>query len=346
VKVLAMAGESTVAGWSEVDGIPVRRLPPHPGVVSSFCSAGAHLVRERGSGIDVVYTVSTSRLVYWSGIWARAIRRPLVVEFVNNNIEDRPQRLLMARLLARSAALAIAISRPVADQFHRLGVPEERVWVRPNPVETARFRLASPERRAAARRRFGAGDDTILHVLVGVLSARKNHIVGIGAIEQLPDPHHLIIAGPVFPEERDYAARLARRVRSSSASGRLSLIAEFVPDVEELMYAADCLWMPSKEEGLGNVMLEALCCGVPCIISNRLGLDEHISDGRNGLKAEPTPQAWSAAVLSMAELFRDMGARRAIGEGSRARYDCLAIDAELFRRLSSLRTQTSSACPS
>jgi glycosyltransferase involved in cell wall biosynthesis len=185
-----------------------------------------------------------------------------------------------------------------------------------------------------------------LHVLVGVLSARKNHIVGIGAIEQLPDPHHLIIAGPVFPEERDYAARLARRVRSSSASGRLSLIAEFVPDVEELMYAADCLWMPSKEEGLGNVMLEALCCGVPCIISNRLGLDEHINDGRNGLKAEPTPQAWSTAVLSIAQLFRDMEARRAIGEGSRAVYDCFAIDAELFRRLSSLRTRASSACPS
>ena len=33
VKVLALAGESTVAGWSEVDGIPVRRLPATPGVV-------------------------------------------------------------------------------------------------------------------------------------------------------------------------------------------------------------------------------------------------------------------------------------------------------------------------
>jgi glycosyltransferase involved in cell wall biosynthesis len=235
VKVLALAGESTVAGWSEVDGIPVRRLPANPGVLSSFCSAGAHLVGERRSGTDVVYTVSTSRLVYWSGIWARAIRRPLVVEFANNNIEETPQRRLMAQLLARSAALAIAISRPVADQFRGLGVPDERIWVRPNPVDTTRFHLPSAERRAAARQRFGVGDDTILHVLVGVLSERKNHIVGIGAIEQLPDPHRLIIAGPVFPKERDYAAQLARRVRSSPAGRRLSLIAEFVSDIEELM---------------------------------------------------------------------------------------------------------------
>jgi glycosyltransferase involved in cell wall biosynthesis len=343
VKVLALAGESTVAGWSEVDGIPVRRLPATPGVVSSFCSAGAHLVRERRSGTDVVYTVSTGRLVYWSGIWARAIRRPLVVEFANNNIEETPQRRLMAQLLARSAALAIAISRPVADQFRRLGVPQERIWVRPNPVDTARFHHPSAERRAAARQRFGVGDDTILHVLVGALADRKNHIVGIGAIEQLPDPHRLIIAGPVFPKEREYATQLARRVRSSPAGRRLSLIAEFISEIEELMYAADCLWMPSKEEGLGNVMLEALCCGVPCIISNRLGLDEHISDGQNGFKVEPTAEAWSATVLSITGLFGDIEARRSLSERSRAVYDSLAIDAEFFKRLSSLRARTSSA---
>ena len=239
----------------------------------------------------MVYALTTGRLVYISGFWARLLRLPLVSEFVHNNIEDTPQRRLLARLLARSAALTIAI----ADQFRRLGVPDERIWVRPNPVDTARFHHPSAEQRAAARRRFGAGDDTILHVLVGALADRKNHIVGIGAIERLPEPHRLVIAGPVFPQERDYAAELARRVRSSAAAGRVSLIAEFVSDVEELMYAADCLWMPSKEEGLGNVMLEALCCGVPCIISKRLGLDEHISDRQNGFKAEPTAEAWSAA---------------------------------------------------
>lgn len=342
VEVLALAGESTVAGQSYVDGIPVRRLPANPGVGSSFCSVGAHLVRKRRAGIDLVYTVSTSRLVYWSGIWARAIRRPLVVEFVNNNIEETPQRRLMAQLVARSAALAIAISQPIADQFRRVGVPDERIWVRPNPVDTTRFHHPSAEQRAAARQRFGVADGTFLHVLLGALADRKNHAVAIGAIERLPDPHRLIIAGPVFPKEPDYAAQLARRVRSSPAGARLSLVAQFVPDIEELMYAADCLWMPSKEEGLGNVMLEALCCGVPCIISNRLGLDEHIKDRRNGFKAEPTAEAWSAAVQSLTELFRDSEARRALSERSCALYDCLAIDAELFERLSSLRARTTS----
>ena len=337
-----MAGERTTHGWSELDGIPVHRLRETRNAARLFIGAGQHFFDEFRRHADVMYTLTTGRLVYISGIWARLLRRPLVVEFVSNNIEETAQRRLMAGLLARSAALAIAISRPVADQFRRLGVPDERIWLRPNPVDTARFHHPSAEQRAAARQRFGVADDTILHVLVGALADRKNHVVGIGAIEWLPHPHRLIIAGPVFPQERDYAAQLAQRVRSSPAGARLSLIAKFIPDIEQLMYAADCLWMPSKEEGLGNVMLEALCCGVPCVISNRLGLDEHISDRQNGFKAEPTAEAWSAAVLSITELFRDIEARRALSERSCAAYDCRAIDTELFERLSSVRARTNS----
>ena len=336
VRVLALAGESTTPGWSTLDDIAVRRLPAEPGFASTFCSAGAHLIAERRRGVDLVYTVSTSRLVYFAGVWARAIRRPLVVEFANNNIADSPQRMAMARILARSAALAIAISQPVAEQFRRLGVPEERIWVRPNPVDTARFHLPTPAQRSAARQRFGAADGTILHVLVGVLSDRKNHIVGIEAIERLPEPHRLVIAGPVFRKEPDYAAHLARRIQSSGASGRIAFIPEFIADVEELMYAADCLWMPSKEEGLGNVMLEALCCGVPCIISNRLGLDEHIRHMQSGFEAEPNGGAWSSAVDLVNGLIADAEKRRVLSERSCAAYDAAAIDAEHFRRLSSV----------
>lgn len=339
VRVLALAGESTSIGWSEVDGIPVRRLPAGGGFFAAFRSAAEHLQRESAAGFDLVYCVTTGRLVYGAGLWARVMRRPLVVEFVNNNIEDTPQRRLMARMLARSAALAIAISKPVRDQFLRLGVPQDRIWVRPNPVDTARFRTPSAAERAAARRRFGLEDEVMAHVLVGVLSRRKNHAVGIGAIEGMPASHRLIIAGPVLPEERDYAAQLAAWIDASPARDRISLIADFVPDIEQLMYAADCLWMPSLEEGLGNVMLEAQCCGVPSVISNRLGLEDHVLDGRDGLKAPPEAADWAAAVLSIEGLLKSSEARHALGRRARLAYDHAVIDAELLRRLHRVRAE-------
>ena len=337
VRVLALAGESTQVGWSELDGIPVRRLQPDAGFLSTLWTAGAHLLSERKTDFDLVYCVTTGRLVYSIGAWARLMRRPLVVEFVNNNIEATPGRRLMAQQLARSAALAIAISRPIFAQFRRLGVPEERIWLRPNPVDTARFRVPSDGERAAARQRLGIGPETVLHLLIGGLSKRKNHAVGISAIEQLPAHHRLIMAGPVIPSERQYADNLAARVASSPAAGRMSLLAEFIPDIERLMYAADCLWMPSLEEGLGNVMLEALCCGVPCIISDRLGLDEHIRGDQDGRAAAPSAPAWSAAVTSIESLIGDAGARHALGLRSQAAYAYPAIDAELLRRLNRVR---------
>lgn len=337
LRVLALAGEATQAGWSELEGIPVRRLPPDAGFLSTLWRSGAHLWNERKTGFDLVYCVTTGRLVYSIGAWARLMRCPLVVEFVNNNIEDLPGRRRMAQYLARSAALAIAISRPIFDQFRRLGVPEERIRLRPNPVDTARFRVPTDAERMAARQRLGLEPGTILHLLVGGLSKRKNHVVGIDAIERLPAHHRLLMAGPVMSDERQYAADLASRVASSPAAGRLSLISDFVPDVERLMYAADCLWMPSFEEGLGNVMLEALCCGVPCIISDRLGLDEHIRGGDDGCAASPVPDAWSAAATSIEALIGNPHARQALGLRSQALYAFPAIDAELLRRLNHIR---------
>lgn len=333
VRVLAQAGESTQVGWSELDGIPIRRLPPEAGFLASFRAAGAHLLSERKTGFDLVYCVTTGRLVYSIGAWARLLRLPLVVEFVNNNIEDSRGRRVMAQQLARTASLAIAISRPIFAQFRRLGVAEERIWVRPNPVDTGRFRVPSPAERAAARHSLGIGPETVLHLLVGGLTRRKNHEVGIAAIEELPVRHRLIIAGPVLPDERPYAEALAARVAGSPAAARLSLIAGFVPDIERLMYAADCLWMPSLEEGLGNVMLEALCCGVPCIINGQLGLNDHIRDGDDGRTVAPVPAAWAAAAISLDGLIADIAARQQMAERAQTAYAYPAIDAELWRRL-------------
>lgn len=333
VRVLAQAGEATRAGWSELDGIPIRRLPAEAGFAATFRAAGAHLLSERKTGFDLVYCVTTGRLVYSIGAWARMLRLPLVVEFVNNNIEDSRGRRLMAQQLARAATLAIAISRPIFEQFRRLGVPEERIWVRPNPVDTGRFRVPSVTERFEARQRLGVGPETVLHLLVGGLTKRKNHEVGIAAIERLPPGHRLVMAGPVLPDERSYADALAERVAASPAAERLSLIAGFVPDVEQLMYAADCLWMPSLEEGLGNVMLEAQCCGVPCIISDRLGLDEHIRNGYDGRTAAPLPPAWAEAVVSLDKLIGNPAARQEMAGRAQAAYAYPAIDAELWRRL-------------
>jgi glycosyltransferase involved in cell wall biosynthesis len=44
----------------------------------------------------------------------------------------------------------------------------------------------------------------------------------------------------------------------------------------------DCLLVPSRFDSFAMVVAEAMACGVPAIVSNRVGAKELISDGRNG----------------------------------------------------------------
>lgn len=334
VEVLAKSGKLTTAGIDEVDGITVHRLAASANALASSYQAAAFIwQRHRQRRIDLVYTLTTGRLVYWSGFVAGLLKLPTVVEFINNDIEETAIRRAFAGRLCRGATLSIAISEPLGRQFERLGVPRDRVWVRPNPVNTAKFSLPDPSQRERARARVGARPEHTVHLIAGSISPRKNQILGVDALERLGPAHRLVIVGPVLPQNEPYAATLEQRIARSPRLSDITLIRGFVDDMETFMHAADCLWLPSFEEGLGNVMLEALCCGVPCVINRDLGMSEHIQSGRNGYEAAPDPDAWASAVDAVAALIGDGERRATISETACARYDSRAFDRECYQRL-------------
>jgi glycosyltransferase involved in cell wall biosynthesis len=60
---------------------------------------------------------------------------------------------------------------------------------------------------------------------------------------------------------------------------------------------ADAFILPSREDNLPNVMLEAMACGTPVISFNVGGMAEIITDGFNGLKANSTERGELTNVL-------------------------------------------------
>lgn len=332
-RVLALTGASSQPGWSATDEIPVRRLPARMGSLGMALALGRHLRQERRRGVDVVYTMAIGRVVYMTALWARLLGMPLIVEIMNRNLLEKRSRRLMAQLLTRSARLVVAISEPVAREIRSLGVVEDRLWVRPNPVDLERHDLASTEERRDERRELGYADDVCLHVVAGSISPRKNQLLAVDALERLPDDHRLVIVGPVLPQNASYARKLEERVARSPSCARIKLQLSFRDDLHRVMRAADCLWLPSQEEGLGNVMLEALCCGVPCIINRDLGMDEHVTNGINGWQSVAEPGAWAGAVERVLPLIRDLDRRRAISAAARARYDAARFDRAFYERV-------------
>jgi glycosyltransferase involved in cell wall biosynthesis len=77
----------------------------------------------------------------------------------------------------------------------------------------------------------------------------------------------------------------------------------YVPEDEKADYfrLADLYVMPSRGEGFGLVLLEAMACGVPVVASTRDGGCEAVLDGNLGALADPTrPDAVRRAILDHA----------------------------------------------
>lgn len=153
----------------------------------------------------------------------------------------------------------------------------------PNSVRTDAFVPPSAAARERARRsvlgRHAA--DTFLVLSVGRLHEQKNLRTLIDACALLDDSFVLFLAGD-GPEriglERYRVQRgLATRVRFIGA----------VEDVLPYYHAADVFVLTSRSEGMPNVVLEAMACGLPIVGSDIAPVRAIIRGGEEGTLVHP-----------------------------------------------------------
>lgn len=144
---------------------------------------------------------------------------------------------------------------------------------------------------------------------------RKNVSLLLEAYAQLPSEmrarHHLVLAGAGRPPEAFWA--LAERLGVEQQ-------VEFVsrPTTEQLvsLYRRAAVFaLPSDEEGLGIVVLEAMACGVPTVCTRCGGPDGIVTDGVDGrLVPLADPTAMSKAL---GQVLGDPTLNRAMGRAAR-----------------------------
>jgi glycosyltransferase involved in cell wall biosynthesis len=155
---------------------------------------------------------------------------------------------------ARRARRVIAVSertrRDLADLY---AIPAERITVIPHGVDPA----------------FGPGEngahDYLLYV--GAIQARKDPIAAAEAAENVGLP--LVVAGP----EREPA--LARELERHGADLRGYVEKD---ELARLYRGAACLVLPSRYEGFGLPVLEAMACGTPVVAHSDPALREVAGD--------------------------------------------------------------------
>jgi glycosyltransferase involved in cell wall biosynthesis len=230
---------------------------------------------------------------------------------------DRALYRLALRGLA-AADLLLADSRATADDLSReLGVRDDALAVVPLGVDGERFRPSG--RVDEARRRYVLPRECQHVIYVGSEDPRKNLTTLVEAFARVAARHpsaRLVKVGAAHHAgERGRLRALAERRGIADRVRFLDQVPE--ADLAPLYGAAAVCAIPSRHEGFGLPVLEAMACGVPVVCANRSSLPEVAGDA--ALVVEPTPEAFAEAIgrlLDDAALRSDLrqrGLSRAAG---------------------------------
>jgi glycosyltransferase involved in cell wall biosynthesis len=139
---------------------------------------------------------------------------------------------------------------------------------------------------------------------------------------------HLVFAG-----EGPDRPSLVQQAQALGLGGRVA----FLDDLEDIsiLYAAlDILAMPSLQEGMGLVALEAMAACLPVVASSVGGIPEVVKEGVTGLLVPPAAPAELAAALI--RLLEDPILRENMGQAGRRRvvaHFSIARNVELTQNL-------------
>lgn len=187
-----------------------------------------------------------------------------------------------------------AVSATIADTMsRRLLVKRARIDVIWRGRKSARLGRRSVARRHAVRAALGVADDVPLIVCVGRQDFQKALDVALHAHAQLRRsmPEAMLV---LVGRSGNASVQLNELLASDIGHGVLQL--GHRSDVPDLMCASDVLCFPSRWEGLGGTLLEALALELPIVASSIAPVREAVGDCAAALVEPNDPAALAAAL--------------------------------------------------
>jgi UDP-glucose:(heptosyl)LPS alpha-1,3-glucosyltransferase len=219
--------------------------------------------------------------------------------------------LAMERKLFASPWLRAVIcnSKMVRDEIRdRFGLPEERLPVIYNAVDSVAFHPGLREHRERLLEHYGIPPDATVFLLVGSGYERKGVAAAIAALAELPAAARLVIVG-----REKHPGRYRHLARALGVRERI-VFAGAQEDVKPFYGAADAFVLPTIYDPFPNAALEALACGLPVITSTKSGAAELVHEHDAGFVCDSRDVAGLATQM---RALLDAGARARMGANAR-----------------------------
>jgi len=276
----------------------------------------ALLFRQRS--IHIVHTHAWGGSSLYGILGARLARVPIVINGEHGLFFTKPRQILAQRILFHLCDSNLAVSESLKIRTHSiLGVPLNKITVIKNGVDTERFTGSYPKDKTIRRLRdegFSVEEESFFVVSIGTLKPDKAQIRFLRAIKKIcnDEPGNKIKF--LFIGDGDDRTSLESFVENEGIKNAVVFLGHR-SDIPELLSVSSILVSTSFDEGLSNVMLEAMSSGIPIISTRSMGVAELINDGIDGFLVEQEDAVQLAEKIMM--LYHDKSLLQTMGKNAK-----------------------------
>lgn len=236
----------------------------------------------------------------------KVLKIPCIVRGESNNLKPRSLWVkLIHRQLLKHYDAFLAIGRGNQLFYTENSVSKDKIFACPYFIDNRRFALSASElrpQRKTLRDRWKIPSSAICFCYVGKLEPKKRIMDLLAALRLLSDrttpiPIHLLVVGTgelmteaeMFVDKHQLPVTFAGFLNQS--------------EIAQAYVAADCLILPSDYgETWGLVVNEAMACGLPAIVSDRVGCSQDLI--QSGVTGEIFPFGNAIALSEIIENLR------------------------------------------
>lgn len=229
-----------------------------------------------------------------------------------------PFRLFLGfrNTILKKADAFSAISREIATEWTSSGIPDEKVHLIPNCVDTFRFFPVDVEKKKILRKKLELPKDATIAIYTGRLVSYKGLPLLLEVWNEIRHQFEnvlLILAGTGGLDIHNCENDLRDYVRDNKLESQVWFTGP-VRNVPEYLQASDIFIFPTENDAFPSSIVEAMACGLPVITTPIGAIKTIVIDGETGIFIKPSDFVQLYSSLDV--MFSDRVASSRLGSNA------------------------------
>lgn len=230
--------------------------------------------------------------------------------YIKQNFVQNLLRHLITPIVKNNSTLLFSCSKDSVKWEWSANETSDKILIIKNAIDMKQF-VFSPEKRSSVRKEYNCGDKLIVGN-VGRLTRQKNHDFLLRVFKIIHDRNahaELWLIG-----DGEKSDEIKRTIINLNLTGYVRLFG-VSNEVNILLNAMDIFVLPSLYEGLGIVLIEAQCNGLPIVATKGVIPEEvHIAQNMKMIPLSLGEEKWAETILESSKAPRNPSGHKQVAD--------------------------------